>query len=115
MMQQEREGLRAKPVVIVIVGALLITAACVAIAGLLLSGQRGNITDHAAPELPAHPAPIGSIERSLTATTARGEEKAQRARSRLRSYCYLGPDQKRAHIPIERAFDMMVADAGAAP
>ncbi len=108
--EQEPEGLDPRVVVAVVVGALVMTVVCVLVARELLRAQRGNVRDAAVPTLSAHPQPVGEVEQSLISRTARGEAKADAARKRLNSYGTI--DSTRAHIPIERAFDWMLSDAG---
>lgn len=97
VVRQERDHLPRRPLVRVIVAAIVAFAGAVATSGALLVHWSG-------PRLaPASPAPGSTVERSLVGTAERGIEERRAAREAL------------SRAGIEQAMDLVAADAGAKP
>lgn len=107
--RQERDRLERRPLVRVAVAAAATFFAAIAAAGALLS--HWSVPGAAA----GAPSPSSTVERTLVRTTERGIEERRAERDALSRWGWVDRDAGIARMPIERAMDLIAADAGARP
>ncbi len=110
--KQAAENIRTGTVAAVLTVAFVVAAFSVFVAGLLLHGFRGALGDAHA-KAPGET--VGTIEQGLVRGPSRAEQKARAAHDELERYGFADRDAGFATIPIERAFDWMLAAQSASP
>jgi hypothetical protein len=98
--RQERDEVARKKVLAIAAASLAIGAVAVGISALLLGPRPPN----------GPPASVSTLETSLVADTRRGLDLGERQRASLDEWGWVDRDAGIAHIPIDRAMDIVAAE-----
>ena len=111
VVHQERDRLAGKKLVVIAVASIVTFAVAVAVSGGLLGAERRPETRNA-PAPSMAPMTIGTVEQGLLVGPARGLDVARDQRAALDRWAWVDRDAGIARIPVERAMDLVAADAG---
>jgi hypothetical protein len=111
VVRQERDRLAGRKLVVIGVGSIVTFGVAVAVSGGLLGANRRPATT-SAPAPSVAPMTIGTVEQGLLVGPARGLDFARDQRATLDRWGWVDRDAGIARIPIERAMDLVAADAG---
>jgi hypothetical protein len=111
--RQEPDLIASRPVLLVVVATVVLTAVGVAVAWLLEVGQLGAIQGDAPPPRPPRiPTEVSAIETQIFARRAQGLEDNRAAERWLSSYGWIDREQGVVHIPIEAAIELYLSRQG---
>lgn len=110
-LQEHDRVARGSIVKIAILSVVIMAASLVAAWELLETGRRRDLAEHQ----PTRPAPttIGTVEQTLVLEGRRGTKLRAEQRASLDRWGWVDRDAGVARIPIDRAMDLVAADAGA--
>ena len=111
VVRQESDRLAGRKLVVTTVASIVAFGVAVAMSGWLLGAERRPSTT-SAPAPSMAPATIGTVEQGLLVGPARGLEVARDRRATLDRWGWVDRDAGIARIPVERAMDLVAADAG---
>jgi hypothetical protein len=113
VVRQQRDRLADRKVTAIAVGGVVTFCVAVAVSGAVLGvDRRAGSTSAPAPSVA--PMTIGTVEQGLLVGPARGLDFARDQRATLDRWAWVDRDAGIATIPVERAMDLVAADAGAA-
>jgi len=111
LVRQERDRLAGRTLVATAVASIVAFGVAVAMSGWLLGAERRPVTTRAAAPSAA-PTTIGTVEQGLILGPPRGLDLDRDQRATLDRWAWVDRDAGIARIPIERAMDLVAADAG---
>jgi hypothetical protein len=111
VVRQESDRLASKKLVATTIGSIVAFGAAVAVSGGILGAERRPVAPGAAAPSVA-PMTLGTVEQGLILGPARGQGVRSEQRTALDRWGWIDRDAGVARIPVERAMDLVAADAG---
>ncbi len=111
VVHQERDRLADRKVIVIAVASIVTFGVAVAVSGGILGADR-RPGSTSAPAPSVAPMTLGTVEQGLLVGPARGLDVARDQRAMLDRWSWVDRDAGIATIPVERAMDLIAADAG---